>query len=256
MTTETQPTDELQRCDLPVAGMTCASCAARVETGLAGLPGVSGAAVNLATHRATVTYDPSVTGPESFSATVASLGYSVPDDEPDDAEAEELADLRPRLVVAVGLGIPVLAISMVPGLQFRGWEWVVFALSTPVILWSAWPFHRATLVNLRHGATTMDTLVSLGTLSAYVWSIVALVFLGAGEQGMSMGAAFGGGSDQPQVYFETAVAIVTLLLLGKYFEARARGRSSNALRALLELGAQTARLEDGDEVPVASLARR
>ena len=163
----------------------------------------------------------------------------------------------PRLVVAVVLGIPVLAISMVPALQFAGWEWVAFALSTPIILWSAWPFHRATLVNLRHRATTMDTLVSLGTIAAYVWSAVAVVFLGAADQamsgGMSLGAAFGGGSDGPHVYFETASAIVALLLLGKYFEARARGRSSHALRALLELGAKTARLENGDEVPVAAL---
>ena len=250
-------THELERCDLPVAGMTCASCAARIESSLGQLPGVDTAAVNFATNRATVTYDPAVTGPESFSAAVADLGYSVPDVEPEDPEAEELRDLTPRLVVAVVLGVPVVAISMVPALQFSGWEWVAFALSTPIILWSAWPFHRATLVNLRHGATTMDTLVSLGTIAAYLWSVVALVFLGAADNsmsgGMSLGALFGGAGDTPQVYFETASAIVALLLLGKYFEARARGRSSQALRALLELGAKTARLENGDEIPVASL---
>ena len=156
-------------------------------------------------------------------------------------------------MVAVALTIPVVAISMVPGLQFAGWEWVAFALSTPVILWSAWPFHRATLVNLRHRTTTMDTLVSLGTIAAYVWSVVALVFLGAGEQGMSVGAVFGGAGDGPHVYFETAAAIVTLLLLGKWFEARARRRSGDAIRALLELGAKTARLEDGDQIPAADL---
>jgi P-type Cu+ transporter len=253
MTTELQHPERLERCDLPVAGMTCASCASRIESGLAGLPGVSRANVNFATNRATVTYDPAVTGRDSFTATVAGLGYSVPTTEPDDPEAEELRDLRPRLIVAVALGIPVVAISMVPGLQFAGWEWVAFALSTPVILWSAWPFHRATLVNLRHRATTMDTLVSLGTMAAYVWSIVALVFLGAADQGMAMGALFGGAGDGPHVYFETASAIVALLLLGKYFEARARGRSSHAIRALLELGAKTARLENGDEIPTASL---
>ncbi len=258
MTTETQDLESLERCDLPVAGMTCASCASRIESGLAELPGVSRANVNFATNRATVTYDPAVTGRDSFSATVAGLGYSVPDTEPDDPEAAELRDLRPRLVVAIALGIPMVAISMVPGLQFSGWEWVAFALSTPVILWSAWPFHRATLVNLRHGTTTMDTLVSLGTMAAYVWSIVALVFLGAADQGMTMGASFsslgfGGSGAGPHVYFETATAIVALLLLGKYFEARARGRSSHAIRALLELGAKTARLENGEEVPTASL---
>jgi Cu+-exporting ATPase len=250
-------TPELERCDLPVQGMTCASCAARIETDLADLPGVEQASVNFATHRATVTYDPEVTGPASFSAAVADLGYSVPATEPDDPEAEELRDLWPRLVVAVVLAVPVIAISMVAGLQFSGWQWVALVLSTPIILWSAWPFHRSTLVNLRHRATTMDTLVSLGTIAAYVWSVVALVFLGAGDPsmsgGMSFGALFGGAGDGPHVYFETASAIVALLLLGKWFEARARGRSSRALRALLELGAKTARLEDGDEVPVASL---
>jgi len=248
---------ELERCDLPVAGMTCASCAARIESSLGQLPGVDTATVNFATNRATVTYDPAVTGPASFATAVADLGYSVPDVAPPDPEADELRDLQPRLLVAVVLGIPVVAISMVPGLQFAGWEWVAFALSTPIILWSAWPFHRATLVNLRHGATTMDTLVSLGTIAAYVWSVIALVFLGAADNsmsaGMSVGAVFGGAGDGPHVDFEAASAIVALLLLGKYFEARARGRSSHALQALLELGAKTARLEDGDEVPVASL---
>jgi Cu+-exporting ATPase len=146
----------------------------------------------------------------------------------------------------------VLLISMVPALMFDGWQWVAFALSTPVILWAGWPFHQATLVNLRHGATTMDTLISLGTLAAYAWSVVALVFLGAAEGGVSMGGVFGGG-DAAHVYFETASVIVTLLLLGRFFEARARRRSSHALRALLELGAKTARLENGDEVPIDSL---
>src|SRR5215218_8715435 len=254
MQTDTQ---ELERCDLPVAGMSCPSCATRIESRLGQLPGVDTASVNFATNRATVTYDPAVTGLDSFSAAITDLGYSVLDAEPDDPEADELHDLKPRLLLSVVLGIPVVAISMVPGLQFSGWEWVAFALSTPIILWSAWPFHRATLVNLRHRATTMDTLVSLGTIAAYVWSVVALVFLGAADNsmsaGMSMGAVFGGAGDGPHVYFETASAIVALLLLGRYFEARARGRSSHALRALLELGAKTARLENGDEVPVASL---
>src|SRR5690349_6271189 len=228
----TAETHQLERCDLPVVGMTCASCATRIESNLGELPGVATASVNFATNRATVTYDPAVTGPESFSAAVADLGYSVPDAEPSDPEADEVRDLLPRLAVAVVLGIPVLAISMVPALQFSGWQWVAFALSTPIILWSAWPFHRATLVNLRHGATTMDTLVSLGTIAAYVWSAVAVIFLGAGDasmgSGMSLGAVFSGAGDGPHVYFETASAIVALLLLGKWFEARARRRSSHA----------------------------
>jgi Cu+-exporting ATPase len=254
MTTETpSPEAELARCDLPVVGMTCASCATRIESGLGALPGVAAANVNFATNRATVTYDPALTGPDTFSAAVADLGYSVPAVAPDDPEADELRDLRPRLAVAVVLGIPVVAISMVPALMFSGWQWVALVLSTPIILWSAWPFHRATLANLRHGTTTMDTLVSLGTVAAYLWSIVALVFLDASDQGMSMGAIFGDAGDGAHVYFETASVIVALLLLGKYFEARARRRSSHALRALLELGAKSARLENGDEIPVASL---
>jgi P-type Cu+ transporter len=246
---------EGERVDLPVDGMTCASCAARIEKALTGLPGVAQAHANYGTKRATVVYDPGLTGPDAFEATVAGLGYAVahpPAAEERDPEAEELRNVRPRLILAVALSIPVLLISMVPALMFDGWQWVAFALSTPVILWAGWPFHQATLVNLRHGATTMDTLISLGTLAAYAWSVVALVFLGAAEGGVSMGGVFGGG-DAAHVYFETASVIVTLLLLGRFFEARARRRSSHALRALLELGAKTARLENGDEVPIESL---
>ncbi len=251
----TAPGRDLRRVDLPVDGMTCASCASRIEKGLAGLGGVAEAHANYGTKRATVVYDPRATGTDDFEATISGLGYSVPHDErPEerDPEAEELRNIRPRLYVAIALTIPVLLISMVPPLKFDGWQWVAFVLSTPVILWAGWPFHQAALVNLRHGATTMDTLVSLGTLAAYAWSVVALVFLGAAEGGVAMGGAFGGG-DAAHVYFETASVIVTLLLLGRFFEARARRRSSHALRALLELGAKTARLENGEEVPVESL---
>jgi len=249
------PHRELQRVDVPVDGMTCASCAGRIEKGLAGLAGVAEAHANYGTKRATVVYDPRTTGTDDFEATIAGLGYSVPHPEGDeerDPEAEELRALRPRLYVAIALAVPVLLISMVPPLQFGGWQWVAFVLATPVILWAGWPFHQAALVNLRHGTTTMDTLVSLGTLAAYAWSVVALVFLGAAEGGVAMGGAFGGG-DAAHVYFETASVIVALVLLGRFFEARARRRSSHALRALLELGAKTARLENGDEVPVKSL---
>ncbi|HEY4396677.1 MAG TPA: heavy metal translocating P-type ATPase, partial [Acidimicrobiia bacterium] len=249
------PHRELQRVDVPVDGMTCASCASRIEAGLAGLAGVTEAHANYGTKRATVVYDPRTTGTDDFEAAIGELGYSVPHPEhPEerDPEGEELRRLRPRLYVAVALAIPVLLISMVPQLQFGGWQWVAFVLATPVILWAGWPFHHAALVSLRHGTTTMDTLVSLGTLAAYTWSVVALVFLGAAEGGVAMGGVFGGG-DAAQVYFETASAIVALVLLGRFFEARARRRSSHALRALLELGAKTARLENGNEVPVEGL---
>jgi P-type Cu+ transporter len=249
------PSSERARVDLPVDGMTCASCAARIEKGLGALGGVAEAHANYGTKRTTVVYDPAATGPGEFEATIAGLGYSVPHAAPDqerDPEAEELRNLRPRLFVAIVLTIPVLLISMVPPLMFDGWQWIAFALSTPVILWAGWPFHLATLVNLRHGATTMDTLISLGTLAAYGWSVVALVFLGAADGGVAMGGILGG-DDAAHVYFETASVVVALLLLGRFFEARARRRSGHALRALLELGAKTARLENGDEVPVESL---
>jgi P-type Cu+ transporter len=249
------PSSEPARVDLPVDGMTCASCAARIEKGLGALGGVAEAHANYGTKRTTVVYDPAATGPGEVEATIAGLGYSVPHAAPDqerDPEAEELRNLRPRLFVAIVLTIPVLLISMVPPLMFDGWQWIAFALSTPVILWAGWPFHLATLVNLRHGATTMDTLISLGTLAAYGWSVVALVFLGAADGGVAMGGILGG-DDAAHVYFETASVVVALLLLGRFFEARARRRSGHALRALLELGAKTARLENGDEVPVESL---
>jgi Cu+-exporting ATPase len=245
----------LERCDLPIEGMSCASCAARIEKALVATDGVADASVNFASKRATVTFDPHAVHRGDLTRTVAGLGYSVPEVEARDPEAAELRDLRPRLVVAIVLTVPLVAISMVPGLQFRDWQWVALVLATPVIFWCGWPFHRYTLINLRHGATTMDTLVSVGTLAAYGWSVVALVFLGAADQmgGMSLGSIFSGGGDQVHVYFETGGAIITLLLLGRVFEARARRRSSHALRALLEMGAKTARLENGDEIPVEEL---
>jgi len=246
-------TGKLERLDLPVEGMTCASCAARIERRLGRTEGVVEARVNFATKKATVLYDGAATAPDALKDTIAELGYSVPAAEPEVPEDEEVRGLRARLVVAGLLSVPVLLISMVPALQFDGWRWMALVLATPVILWAGWPFHRATLVNLRHGTTTMDTLVSLGTLAAYGYSVVALVFLHAGKAGMSMGAAFGGAGGGAHVYFETGSIIVTLILLGRVFEARARGRSSRAIRALLALGAKTARLENGDEIPVASL---
>ncbi|MFO7592314.1 MAG: heavy metal translocating P-type ATPase [Acidimicrobiia bacterium] len=252
--TSTVQTDDLERCDLPIDGMTCASCAARIEKALGAQAGVRNASVNYAAKRATVTYDPHALHRSDLTRTVTDLGYGVPETVEPDPEGAELRELTPRLLVSIALSIPLLLLSMLSALQFDGWQWVALVLATPVILWGGWPFHRATLVNLRHRATTMDTLVSIGTLAAWAWSVVALVFLGAAEHGggMSMGALFSG-DGEVHVYFETGAAIVTLLLLGRFFEARARGRSSHALRALLELGAKTARLENGDEVPTASL---
>ena len=181
---------ELERCDLPIAGMSCASCAAHIEKALDARPGVENAAVNFASKRATVTYDPHAVHRGELVQTVTDLGYSVLDAAPVDPEAGELRELRPRLAASIVLTIPVLLISMVPPLMFDGWQWVAFVLSTPVILWAGWPFHRYALAALRNGTTTMDTLVSIGTLAAYAWSVVALLFLGAAEHtgGMSFGA--------------------------------------------------------------------
>jgi Cu+-exporting ATPase len=245
---------DVERCDLPIEGMSCASCAAKIEKALTAQPGVREAAVNFASKRATVTYDPHAVHRGELTRTVSDLGYGVLDEAPVDAEADELRDLRPRLYLSIALTIPVLLISMVPGLQFGGWQWVAFALSTPVIFWCGWPFHRYAIAALRHGTTTMDTLVTIGTLAAYIWSTVALVFLGAADHdgGMSLGAMFSGDGEL-HVYYETATAIITLLLLGRFFEARARRRSSHALRSLLEMGAKTARLESGEEVPITDL---
>jgi Cu+-exporting ATPase len=250
----TPPAAEPRRVDLPIEGMTCASCVGRVERALGGLAGVDECRVNLATKTATVLYDERAVAPETFREKVADLGYSVP--EPDSHEHHHHEDdpgvLLSRLVVATVLTIPVLLVSMVPAFMVSGWEWIAFALSTPVIFWAGWPFHRATLVNLRHGAVTMDTLVSLGTTAAWLWSVVALLFLDTGGAGME--STFGGGDGGAHVYFETGAAIITLLLLGKYFEARSTRRSGDALRKLLALGARTARLESGEEVPVEQIA--
>ncbi len=249
------PSPGTQRVDLPVEGMTCAACATRIGKGLGKLEGVERADVNLAAARATVVFDPAVVDADAFVAKIESLGYSVPeDDDQAAAEARYVQVLTRRLVVAVVLTVPTLLISMVPPLMFDGWQWLAFALTTPVVFYSGWGFHRAALVNLRHGTATMDTLVSMGTLAAWLWSTVALLFLGAADTG---GDAMGGmaassGSDA-HVYFETAGVIITLILLGKWFEARARRRSGDALRALAELGAKTARLVDGTEIPLASL---
>jgi P-type Cu+ transporter len=227
--------------DLPIEGMTCGACAARIERGLSRLDGVASASVNLAAERATVTYDPAVTGPPAFAGKVAALGYAVgraPD------TADPAGDLRRRLLAAAALTAPVLALSMVPALQYPGWEWLAAVLATPVVLWAGAGFHRAALAGLRHRTATMDTLVSLGTLAAWGWSVAALVAGDAGEAGAGMdGGAY--------VYFEVAAIIVVLILFGRWLEARARHRSGQALRRLAELGAGAASvLRDGTEVAV------
>ncbi len=252
------PTEPATRVDLPIEGMTCAACAARIERGLVQLDGVRECNVNFATSIATVSYDIATSTPAAMREVVTQLGYHSP--EPSDGPAQgdihvpndsSAIDVLRRFKFAAVLTVPLLLISMVPRFMFTGWQWVAFALATPVIFWAGWPYHRAALVNLRHRAVTMDTLVSLGTTAAWAWSVVALLFFGAADSGMNSMEGMGGG--ETDVYFEVGAVVMTLLLLGKYFELRARGRSSEALRALLDMAPKIARLENGDEVPVASL---
>lgn len=248
--TVTEPAASV-RIVLPVEGMTCASCSARVGRALSKLDGVDVANVNFATHRAAVSYDPERVDPAALRAAVERVGYAVPD-VPDDAAMHERRRVRltRQLVVASVLTVPVLLISMVPSFMFDGWQWVALLLTTPVVFGSGWEFHRNAAVNLINRQVTMDTLVSIGTLAAYLWSVWALVALDAAELHGGMRLSVTG---LPDVYLETAAAIVTLILLGRWFEHRAKGRSSQAIAKLLELGPRTATLADGREVPVAEL---
>jgi Cu+-exporting ATPase len=239
---------------LDVGGMTCASCAAHVEKKLNGLDGVQ-ASVNFATEQANVRYAEGATTPEALIAAVESTGYSAR--VPGAGSAEGTDDdydalvLRNRLWISALFALPVLVLSMVPGSQFDGWQWLSLALATPVVLWGGWPFHRAAWTNLRHGASTMDTLVSMGTLAAYGWSLYALIFGSAGTIGMRMhfdpGASSGGGASD--IYLEVASTVVVFLLAGRYAEARAKRRSGAALAALLDMGAKDVSVRrDGTEV--------
>ena len=270
-----------ERLDLPITGMTCASCAARVQKRLGAVEGVDAATVNFATERAAVSYDPGTVAPEDLVSAVAETGYEAvlprPRDRPggrgdghdhdgghhDHAQYEgdrATAELRRRLLISAALSAPVLVLSMVPALQFDYWQWLALQLATPVVLWGAWPFHVAAWRNLRHGAATMDTLISLGTLSAWLWSLYALFFGDAGMTGMTMTLDLlperGGASDH--IYLEVAAVVTTFILAGRYFEARAKRRAGAALRALLELGAKDVAILDSDgherRVPIDALA--
>ena len=227
--------------ELSLDGMTCASCAHRIEKKLNNLDGVT-ATVNFATEKARVEYGDEVT-PEQLVATVEEVGYRARLPEaPTEAVAEEdpTVSLRQRLLISAVLTVPVIAMAMVPALQFTNWQWLSLVLAVPVVVWGAWPFHRAALANLRHGSATMDTLISMGTLAALGWSVYALFWGTAGMPGMkhafelTIARTDGTGN----IYLEAAAGVTTFILAGRYFEALAKRRAGAALEALLELGAK------------------
>ena len=274
------PVADLIQVDLGVTGMTCTSCSARVERKLNKLDGVD-ATVNYATESATISYDPAKVEPDVLIDTVRGAGYDAftmgdDDDNVDGdpiggsggvggsgggsgshdpieaARERETADLKHRLIVSALLTVPVVLLSMVPALQFTNWQWAVLTMVTPIFFWGGAPFHRATLVNLRHGSFTMDTLVSMGTAAAYLWSLWALFLGNAGMPGMKMEMhLLPSGSTMDEIYLETAAVVISFLLLGRWFETKAKGQSSAALKALLDMGAKDAAvLRDGREVRV------
>jgi Cu+-exporting ATPase len=255
-------TDATERqVDLAITGMTCASCANRIQRKLNKVEGVT-ASVNYATEKASVTYDESVST-DLLLATVESAGYGATlPSQADDGLEPDGASLRARMLVSAVLSVPVIAMAMVPPLQVDGWQWISLVLATPVVLWGALPFHRAAWTNLRHGATTMDTLISMGTLAAFGWSLYALVFGTAGEIGMThsfdLVVELGRRTDgADNLYLEAATGVATFLLVGRYLEERAKGTAGAALRALLDLGARdVAVLRDDVEtrIPIDQLA--
>ncbi|MEU6308174.1 heavy metal translocating P-type ATPase, partial [Streptomyces chartreusis] len=249
-TTASDPTTEVE---LAIGGMTCASCAARIEKKLNRMDGVT-ATVNYATEKAKVSYGGDVSVPDLI-ATVEATGYTAREPAPPVQEApedtggdDELRPLRQRLITAVTLAVPVIAMAMVPALQFEYWQWLSLTLAAPVVVYAGWPFHKAAFTNLRHGAATMDTLISVGTVAAFLWSLWALFLGTAGEPGMThpfeLTIARGDGSGN--IYLEAAAGVVAFILAGRYFEARSKRKAGAALKALLELGAKDVTVLGGD----------
>uniref|UniRef100_A0AAU2JML5 Cation-transporting P-type ATPase B n=1 Tax=Streptomyces sp. NBC_00049 TaxID=2903617 RepID=A0AAU2JML5_9ACTN len=260
--------------ELSIGGMTCASCAARIEKKLNRMDGVE-ATVNFATEKAKVSYGGDVQVADLI-ATVVKTGYTAeepppPQPEPDPSAPEsaprsaqapaerdpELAALRQRLLVSAALALPVVLLSMIPALQFDNWQWLSLTLAAPVVVWGALPFHKAAWTNARHGAATMDTLVSVGTLAAFTWSLWALFFGHAGMPGMRHGfdLTVSRTDGSSALYLEVAAGVVSFILLGRYLEARSKRKAGAALKALLELGAKdVAVLRDGREVRIAVTA--
>ena len=238
---------------LDIEGMTCASCATRIEKALNKVEGAE-ASVNYATERATILSDSSSL--EALIQVVQSTGYEASEHGDRPSSAEGRSPLVTRLVVSALVSVPLMVVSMIPALQFIGWQWIVTVLALPIATWGAWPFHKAAGLNLRHGVVTMDTLISLGITAATGWSLYALFFGGAGELGMTMTLTLIGTHDQAgaEIYLEVPAALTTFMLMGRYLENRAKREAGAALRALLESGAAEATvLRDGVEkvVPIA-----
>ena len=253
--------------ELEIGGMTCASCANRIERKLNKLDGIS-ASVNYATEKARV-MAPEGYDPQQLVTTVEKAGYTAAlpappkerseSEDEEESEDPELRSLRQRLIGAALLTIPVIVLSMVPALQFTNWQWLVLTLTSPVVVWAAWPFHRAAAINLRHGATTMDTLISVGVTAAYLWSLYALFLGSAGMPGMTheFSLTIGRTDGAANIYLEVAAGVTMFILLGRYLEKRSKRQAGAALRALLDMGAKdVAVLKDGAEVrvPVGELA--
>ncbi|MER6182927.1 heavy metal translocating P-type ATPase [Streptomyces sp. NPDC001652] len=247
--------------ELAIGGMTCASCAARIEKKLNRMAGVT-ATVNYATEKAKVSYGGEVSVRDLI-ATVEKTGYTaqepIPEEPSDEPVDHELRSLRERLVTAALLALPVVAMAMIPALQFEYWQWLSLTLAAPVVTYAAWPFHKAAFTNARHGAATMDTLISVGTLAAFGWSLWALFLGTAGTPGMThpFELTIARGDGAGNIYLEAAAGVTAFILAGRYFEARSKRKAGAALRALLELGAKdvTVLRADGSEqtVPVGEL---
>ena len=257
----TTPT-ALHHIDLGVTGMTCTSCSSRVERKLNKVDGVE-ATVNFATEEASVSYDPTTTSVEDLIKVVENAGYGAfsmsEDDEPESADDEgesardaQTDDLLRRTLISGALSLPVMLVSMIPALQFTNWQWAAAILATIVYIFGGAPFHRATWTNLKHGSFTMDTLITMGTTAAYSWSLYALFFGNAGMPGMKMHMTLlSNDAEMDHIYLESVGMVISFLLLGRWFEFRAKGRSSEALRSLLTMGAKDASvLRDGIEVRV------
>ena len=264
--TDTQSAPTEASVELEIGGMTCASCAMRIEKKLNRIDGVT-ATVNYATEKAKVTapagFDPALLIAEvektGYTAALPAPEAATPRDDVEDAPDTELTSLRHRLVASILLTVPVIAMAMIPALQFTYWQWLSLALAGPVIVWAAWPFHKAAWTNLRHGAATMDTLISMGTIAALLWSLYALFLGTAGVPGMThpFELTVAPSDGAANIYLEVGAGVTTFILAGRYFEKRSKRQAGAALRALLELGAKDVAVMRGGvetRIPTAELA--